>query len=276
ETGIDIPNANTLIVDRAERFGLSQLHQIRGRVGRSRERAYAYFFYDPSKPLTETAHDRLATIATNNELGSGMQVALKDLEIRGAGNLLGGEQSGHIAGVGFDLYLRMIGEAVNDFKGIKQEAPAELKLELPIEASIPATYIDSERLRLEAYHKLSAASNASNSREDLDKILAELEDRYGVAPTPVSNLIDVIELRQVANRMELKDVLLIGQMARITPIEFDEATQVAFSRTYPGSRYLSQAKVLSVPTPVGVSDREMINWTWALLEQINRAVKGSN
>ena len=273
ETGIDIPNANTLIVDRAENFGLSQLHQIRGRVGRSRERAYAYFFYDPSKPLTETAHDRLATIATNNELGSGMQVALKDLEIRGAGNLLGGEQSGHIAGVGFDLYLRMIGEAVNDFKGIKQEAPAELKLELPIEASIPATYIDSERLRLEAYHKLSAASNASNTREDLDKIKAELEDRYGVAPTSVSNLIDVIELRQVANRMELKDVLLIGQMARITPIVFDEATQVAFSRTYPGSRYLSQAQALSVPTPVGVTDREMINWTWALLEQINRAVK---
>jgi transcription-repair coupling factor (superfamily II helicase) len=170
----------------------------------------------------------------------------------------------------------MIGEAVNDFKGIKQEAPAELKLELPIEASIPATYIDSERLRLEAYHKLSAASNASNTREDLDKIKAELEDRYGVAPTSVSNLIDVIELRQVANRMELKDVLLIGQMARITPVVFDEATQVAFSKTYPGSRYLSQAQALSVPTPVGVTDREMINWTWALLEQVNRASKGSN
>ena len=271
ETGIDIPNANTLIVDRAENFGLSQLHQIRGRVGRSRERAYAYFFYDPSKPLTETAHDRLATIATNNELGSGMQVALKDLEIRGAGNLLGGEQSGHIAGVGFDLYLRMIGEAVNDFKGIKHETPAELKLELPIDAHIPATYVDSERLRLEAYHKLSAASNASNSRADLDKIKAELEDRYGVAPQSVSNLIDVIELRQVANRMELKDVLLIGQMARINPIEFDEATQVAFSRLYPGSRYLSAAKNLSVPTPVNATDREMIDWTWALLEQLNRA-----
>ena len=273
ETGIDIPNANTLIVDRAENFGLSQLHQIRGRVGRSRERAYAYFFYDPSKPLTELAHDRLATIATNNELGSGMQVALKDLEIRGAGNLLGGEQSGHIAGVGFDLYLRMIGEAVNDFKGIKQESPAELKLELPIEASIPPTYIDSERLRLEAYHKLSAASNASNSREDLDKIKAELEDRYGVAPTSVTNLIDVIELRQFANRMELKDVLLIGQMARINPVEFDEATQVAFSRLYPGSRYLSQAKSLSVPTPTSATDREMIVWTQVLLEQLNRATK---
>jgi transcription-repair coupling factor (superfamily II helicase) len=202
-----------------------------------------------------------------------MQVALKDLEIRGAGNLLGGEQSGHIAGVGFDLYLRMIGEAVNDFKGIKHETPAELKLELPIDAHIPATYVDSERLRLEAYHKLSAASNASNTRADLDKIKAELEDRYGVAPQSVSNLIDVIELRQAANRMELSDVLLIGQMARIAPIEFDEATQVAFTKLYPGSRYLLTAKNLSVPTPANATDREMIDWTWALLEQLNRATK---
>ena len=271
ETGIDIPNANTLIVDRAENFGLSQLHQIRGRVGRSRERAYAYFFYDPSKPLSENAHDRLATIATNNELGSGMQVALKDLEIRGAGNLLGGEQSGHIAGVGFDLYLRMIGEAVADFKGVKVETPADLKLELPIDAHIPATYVDSERLRLEAYHKLSASSNASNTREDLNKIKAELEDRYGPIPQPVENLLDVTELRQTANRMGLKDVLLIGQMARIAPIEFDEATQVAFTKVYRGARYLSTAKTLNIPTPLVTSDREMIDWTWALLEQLNRA-----
>ena len=270
ETGIDIPNANTLIVDRAENFGLSQLHQIRGRVGRSRERAYAYFFYDPSKPLSETAHDRLATIATNNELGSGMQVALKDLEIRGAGNLLGGEQSGHIAGVGFDLYLRMIGEAVADFKGVKVETPADLKLELPIDAHIPAAYVDSERLRLEAYHKLSASSNASNTRADLDRIKAELEDRYGPTPQSVTNLLDVTELRQTANRMGLKDVLLIGQMARITPIDFDEATQVAFSKLYPGSRYLSTARTLNIPTPKVSSDREMIDWTWTLLEQLNR------
>src|SRR5699024_2392475 len=117
ETGLDIANANTIIIDQADKYGLSQLHQLRGRVGRSRERAYAYFLYDPDKPLTETAYERLETIAKNNELGSGMQVALKDLEIRGAGNLLGGEQSGHIAGVGFDLYLRMIGEAVDTFKG---------------------------------------------------------------------------------------------------------------------------------------------------------------
>ena len=276
ETGIDIPNANTLIVDRAENFGLSQLHQIRGRVGRSRERAYAYFFYDPSKPLSETAHDRLATIATNNELGSGMQVALKDLEIRGAGNLLGGEQSGHIAGVGFDLYLRMIGEAVSDFKGIKIETPAELKLELPIDAHIPATYVDSERLRLEAYHKLSAASNSANSRSDLDRIKAELEDRYGTAPQSVVNLIDVTELRQVANRMGFKDVLMISQTARIAPVDFDEATQIAFSRIYPGCRYLATARVLNVPTPKDqngepLKDRAMIDWAWTLLEQLNRS-----
>src|SRR5690606_34250522 len=122
ESGIDIPNANTLIVERADLLGLAQLHQIRGRVGRGRERAYAYFLYPPDKPLTEQAHERLATIAQHTELGAGMYVAMKDLEIRGAGNLLGGEQSGHIEGVGFDLYVRMVGEALQQLKG---EAPEE-------------------------------------------------------------------------------------------------------------------------------------------------------
>src|SRR5690606_39304899 len=137
ETGIDITNANTLIIDRADKYGLSQLHQIRGRVGRGRERAYAYFLYDESKPLSETAHDRLATIAANNELGGGMQIALKDLEIRGAGNLLGGEQSGHIAGVGFDLYLRMIGVGVGECRGEVTEGQSAMRLELRLEEHIP-------------------------------------------------------------------------------------------------------------------------------------------
>ncbi len=273
ETGIDIPNANTLIVDRAERFGLSQLHQIRGRVGRSRDRAYAYFFYDLSKPLTDIAHDRLSTIATNNELGSGMQVALKDLEIRGAGNLLGGEQSGHIAGVGFDLYLRMIGEAVADFKGEKQASPAELKLELPVDAHIPSTYVDSERLRLEAYHKLSAASNASNTRADLDAILDELQDRYGLAPQSVMNLIDVTELRQQANRLQVKDAMMLGTQARISPVELAETEQVRLSHQYPGLKYLQSAKLLTIPLPKDASgetlrDKEMIQWAWVLLAQV--------
>ena len=127
ESGLDIPNANTLIVDRADTFGLSQLHQIRGRVGRGRERAYAYFTYDPTRPLTETSVDRLTTIAHNTDLGAGMAVAMKDLEIRGSGNLLGGEQSGHIAGVGFDLYVRLVGEAVADYRAqvTGESAPVE-------------------------------------------------------------------------------------------------------------------------------------------------------
>ncbi len=141
ETGLDIANANTLIVERADVFGLSQLHQLRGRVGRGRERAYAYFLYPPERPLTETAHDRLATIAQNTELGAGMAVAMKDLEIRGAGNLLGGEQSGHIADVGFDLYVRLVGEAVADYRGDAVEEPAEVKVELPIDAHLPHDYV---------------------------------------------------------------------------------------------------------------------------------------
>jgi transcription-repair coupling factor (superfamily II helicase) len=267
ETGIDIPNANTLIVDRAEHFGLSQLHQIRGRVGRSRERAYAYFFYDPSKTLSETAHDRLATIATNNELGSGMQVAMKDLEIRGAGNLLGGEQSGHIAGVGFDLYLRMIGEAVAEFKGEDISSPAELKLELPVDAHIPAAYVDSERLRLEAYHKLSAESSAKSDRGRLDAILAEIEDRYGKAPQSVKNLIEVTHLRQQANRFGLKDVNLLGLQAKFAPVELTETELVALSHKIPGVRYLHSSKLLTMPAPTSkdlepIRDAEVIDWLW--------------
>ena len=267
ETGIDIPNANTLIVDRAENFGLSQLHQIRGRVGRSRERAYAYFFYDPTKTLSETAHDRLATIATNNELGSGMQVAMKDLEIRGAGNMLGGEQSGHIAGVGFDLYLRMISEAVSEFRGEPVSSPAELKLEIPVDARIPPEYLDSERLRLEVYHKLSAASSAKASRADLDAIMQELEDRYGKAPIPVRQLIQVTELRQQANRLNLKDVNLLGAQAKLAPVELSDAQVVALSHKLPGTKYLQSSKLLRLPMPISsglnpVSDQEVIDWVW--------------
>jgi transcription-repair coupling factor (superfamily II helicase) len=273
EAGIDIPNANTLIVDRSENFGLSQLHQIRGRVGRSRERAYAYFLYSPDKPLSPFALDRLSTIAANNELGSGMQVAQKDLEIRGAGNLLGGEQSGHIAGVGFDLYLRMIGEAVDEFKGIKHESPAELKLEIPIDAHIPIEYVDSERLRLEAYHKLSAASGELGTRSQLDAIFQELEDRYGKSPQSVKNLIDVTELRQQCNRLNLKDVMMIGNQFRLTPVELTEARQIQLSHVYPGLRYLASAKQLSVSAPKDaqgeiLEDRELIDWAWVFLAQV--------
>ena len=194
ESGIDIANANTLIVDRADTFGLSQLHQLRGRVGRGRERAYAYFLYAPDKPLTETAHERLATIAQHTDLGSGMHIAMKDLEIRGAGNLLGGEQSGHIADVGFDLYVRLVGEALAEYKDETPTLPGEVKVELPIDAHIPAEYVPHERLRLEAYKRLAdAATDAA-----VDEVSSELLDRYGPLPTPVESLLSVARFRVLA------------------------------------------------------------------------------
>jgi transcription-repair coupling factor (superfamily II helicase) len=271
EAGIDIPNANTLIVDRAENFGLSQLHQIRGRVGRSRERAYAYFFYDPVKPLGETAFDRLSTIATHNELGSGMQVAMKDLEIRGAGNLLGGEQSGHIAGVGFDLYLRMIAEAVSEFRGEKIAIPSELKLELPVDARIPIEYVDSDRLRLEVYHKLAAASGNAATKDQLIEIQSEITDRFGPLPESVRQLIEVTELRQMANRLNLLEVNLLGVVARLQPIELTDSKLVKLSHTFSSAKYLKSANLLTLSVPKApdgetIRDQEVINWVRQVLE----------
>src|SRR4051794_22491955 len=196
ETGLDISNANTLVLERADLLGLSQLHQLRGRVGRGRERAYAYFMYPPERPLTETAHDRLETIAQHTDLGAGMQVAMKDLEIRGAGNLLGGEQSGHIEGVGFDLYVRLVGEAVAEFRGVAPQEAAEMKVELPVDAHLPHDYVPGERLRLEAYRKIAELTDETG----LQAVREELQDRYGPVPEPVENLLAVAKLRITARR----------------------------------------------------------------------------
>ena len=268
ETGLDIANANTLIIDRADKYGLSQLHQLRGRVGRGRERAYAYFFYDENKPLGEVAHDRLATIAANNELGAGMQVALKDLELRGAGNLLGGEQSGHIAGVGFDLYLRMIGEAVSAFRGDVAEGQTELRLELPVDAHIPEEYVESERLRLEAYQKLSSASSPASADVQIDQVLEELTDRYGEPPVQVQNLIAVARLRRMAQKAGLSEVVTAAGKLRIVGAELPDSIQVRLQRMYPGSRYLAQTRTVMLPLPAFADDAALIEWTAALLGAI--------
>jgi transcription-repair coupling factor (superfamily II helicase) len=272
ETGLDIANANTLIIDRADKYGLSQLHQLRGRVGRGRERAYAYFLYDEMKPLSETAHDRLSTIAANNDLGSGMQIALKDLEIRGAGNLLGGEQSGHIAGVGFDLYLRMIGEAVSTFRGDVAEGQTELRLELPVDAHIPEEYVESERLRLEAYQKLSTASAPTSASTQIDEVLEELTDRYGEPPAAVLNLIAVSRLRRAAVKAGLSEVVAMGSNLRVAPAELPDSIQVRLQRMYPGARYFAQANALSVPQPrvngESLADSDLIDWVGTLLGAI--------
>ena len=272
ETGLDIANANTLIIDRADKYGLSQLHQLRGRVGRGRERAYAYFLYDGDKPLGEVAHDRLSTIAANNELGAGMQVALKDLEIRGAGNLLGGEQSGHIAGVGFDLYLRMIGEAVSTFRGDIAEGQTELRLELPVDAHIPEEYVESERLRLEAYQKLSTASSPAASADSIDRVLEELTDRYGEPPIQVLNLIAVSRLRRMAQKAGLSEVVTAGGNLRVASMQLADSVQVRLQRMFPGARYFGQTHSVSVPLPVRqgipLADADLIAWTSQLLVAI--------
>jgi transcription-repair coupling factor (superfamily II helicase) len=246
ESGIDIANANTLIVDRADSFGLSQLHQLRGRVGRGRERAYAYFLYSPETPLTETAHERLATIAQHTDLGSGMHIAMKDLEIRGAGNLLGGEQSGHIADVGFDLYVRLVGEALAEHRDDAVVAPGEVKVELPVDAHIPVEYVPHERLRLEAYKRLADAA----TDVQVDEVAAELLDRYGPLPDPVEALLAVARFRVLARSAGLAEVIVQGSNVRFHPVELAESGQMRLTRLYPGTLVKPAVRTIMVPRPV--------------------------
>ncbi|MGI5352855.1 transcription-repair coupling factor [Streptomyces sp. CA-250714] len=277
ENGIDISNANTLIVERGDTFGLSQLHQLRGRVGRGRDRGYAYFLYPPEKPLTETAHERLATIAQHTEMGAGMYVAMKDLEIRGAGNLLGGEQSGHIAGVGFDLYVRMVGEAVADYRaaleagGPVEEAPLEVKIELPVDAHVPHDYAPGERLRLQAYRSIASA----NTEEDIAAVREELTDRYGPLPEPVENLLLVAGLRMLARSAGVTDITLQGNNVRFSPVELRESQELRLKRLYPGSVIKQATHQILVPRPkptkIGakpLTGRELLAWVGEFLTTV--------
>jgi transcription-repair coupling factor (superfamily II helicase) len=271
ETGLDISNANTLIVDGADKYGLSQLHQLRGRVGRGRERAYAYFLYPSEKPLGEVALERLKAVATHNELGAGMQLAMKDLEIRGAGNLLGGEQSGHIQGVGFDLYIRLVGEAVAEYRGEAEEKAAEMKIELPVNAHLPHDYVPGERLRLEAYRKLAGAI----SYEAIDEVLAELVDRYGELPLPAKNLIDVARFRVGAREAGLSDVALQGNFIKFSPAQLPESKLMRLARMYPGSQSKPALDAVLIPKPktakIGgrdLQDAEILEWANGVIRNI--------
>ncbi|MDY6083549.1 MAG: transcription-repair coupling factor [Actinomycetaceae bacterium] len=279
ETGLDIANANTLIVDRADRFGLSQLHQLRGRVGRGRERAYAYFLYDPERSMTETAVERLRTIATQTDLGAGMQVAMKDLEIRGAGNMLGEAQAGHLAGVGFDLYVRMVSEAVSKLRaGGTSDSEAEaddedVKIEIPIDAFLPETYVPSERLRLEAYSKISA----SRTQEQRDDIRAELEDRYGPVPAQAQLLFTVAQLREMCRKAGIRELQVMGNNLRVAPVELADSRQIRLKRLYPAARLKPAIRVLLVPLPSGgrmlgdsdaLTGSELVDWVSSLVNAI--------
>ena len=280
ESGLDIPNANTLIVDRADVYGLAQLHQLRGRVGRGTERAYAYFLFPPEKPLTETAHERLATIAQHTEMGAGMYVALKDLEIRGAGNLLGGEQSGHIAGVGFDLYVRMIGEAVGELRDSGPAERAEVRVELPVNAHIPHSYVPGERLRLEAYTRIAAIDSAA----DIAAVSEELADRYGPLPEPVLGLLAVASVRAQARKAGLTDITQQGTHIRFAPVDLPESRQVRAQRLYPKTVLKPAVRTMLVPVPRDLPgarpgapvppgapllrDRELLAWCGQLIEAV--------
>ncbi len=271
EAGLDISTANTLLIERADLLGLSQLHQLRGRVGRGRERGYAYFLYPPEKPLTETAHDRLATMAAHTDLGAGMAIAMKDLEIRGAGNLLGGEQSGHIAEVGFDLYLRLVGEAVAEFRGEDAEPEPEMRIELPVDAHLPVDYIESERLRLEMYKRLAAVTTSA----ELDAVREELLDRYGEPPAPVHALLAVAVFRLEARRRGVTEVIQAGTNIRFAPADLPESVQLRLARVYPGSQYRKAAGFLLVPRPMTrpiggqpVTDAALLEWATQLLSDV--------
>jgi len=272
ETGLDIANANTLIVENAHHMGLSQLHQLRGRVGRSRSRGYAYFLYPKGTTLTETSYDRLATIAQNNDLGAGMAVAMKDLEMRGAGNVLGAQQSGHIAGVGFDLYVRLVGEAVATYRALADgkpvdgtdQSPKEIRIDLPVDAHIPESYINAERLRLEVYRKLAA----STSETDIRLIVEEIEDRYGPIPQEASRLLAVARLRHLARQAGITDIGVQGNRIKIHPVELLDSQQVRLKRLFPGATYRAVAKAIQVSIPKAgttvtdpkLRDVDLIQW----------------
>jgi transcription-repair coupling factor (superfamily II helicase) len=246
ESGLDIPTANTLLVERSDTLGLAQLYQLRGRVGRSRERAYAYLFFPAEHALTEASHQRLTTIATHTDLGSGMAIALKDLEIRGAGNLLGTDQSGHVALVGYDLYMRMLAEEVGELRGRPIEAPRELKLEVPVDAHLPVTYVPRERLRLEAYRRLGGARTV----EEVEALGAELADRYGPPPQPVRNLLALAGVRAQAGAVGLSEVVCFSGRVRLAPVsQLPESRQVRLDRLYPGAIWKQQEDSLLVPLP---------------------------
>ncbi|MDU2984523.1 MAG: TRCF domain-containing protein, partial [Actinomyces sp.] len=271
ETGLDISNANTLIVDRADAFGLSQLHQLRGRVGRGRERAYAYFFYPADRTLTETAHERLRTIAQFTDLGAGLHVAQKDLEIRGAGNLLGGAQSGHIEGVGFDLYVRMVADAVATFKGERPAEQVDVRVDLAVDAHIPAEYVTSERLRLEVYARIAGVSTPEQESDVRD----ELADRYGPIPPQVDLLFDIARLRERLRQVGVEEVATQGRYIKFAPVELADSQMMRLKRLHPGAVIKTAVRQILVPIPMTahiggqpLADSALIEWTLNVVDTI--------
>src|ERR671923_455530 len=246
ESGIDIPQANTLIVERADVFGLAQLYQIRGRVGRSRERAYAYLLYPSSAALTEEATKRLSALSDYTELGAGFKIAMRDLEIRGAGNLLGDEQSGHVAALGFELYLAMLDEAVAAMDGTAAEdEPEPVRLDVNVDAYVPADYVPYEQAKVDVHRRVAAPRDAP----DLPTLHDELDDRCGPVPEPLDNLIALQQARIKLGEAGAKAVTFRQGRLAVTPIELDSVRAKKIRAEIPGALYESGKSQLSVRVP---------------------------
>jgi len=264
EAGLDIPTVNTLIVERADLLGLSQMYQLRGRVGRAHERAYAYLFYPPDRSMTETAHERLKTIAEHTGLGSGFRIAMRDLEIRGAGNLLGAEQSGHISEVGFDLYVKLVASAVDEAKGQPWQETAEVRIDLPLQAFIPKAYVADENLRLEAYRSVASAEDGAG----LEEVHDEIVDRYGSpVPDPVEALFEVARLRQLMRSNGITEAATVAGNLRIRPIELEDSKQVRMKRLIPTAQWRPATAALLIPERV-VPSEGVVAWVTDLLQQL--------
>jgi transcription-repair coupling factor (superfamily II helicase) len=253
ESGIDIPQANTLIVERADAFGLSQLYQIRGRVGRSRERAYAYLLYPSAAALTPEAAQRLSALSDYTELGAGFKIAMRDLELRGAGNLLGDEQSGHVAALGFELYMQMLDEAVGELED--EGAPAEewepVRLDVNVDAYVPADYIPYEQAKVDVHRRIAAAREVA----DLALLRDELEDRFGPIPDPLENLISLQQARIKLGQAGARAVTFRGGRLAVTPIELDSARAKRIRAEIPEALYESGKSQLSMRVPDDPAER---------------------
>ena len=246
ESGIDIPQANTLIVDRSDLFGLSQLYQIRGRVGRSRERAYAYLLYPSYAALTQEASQRLAALSDYTELGAGFKIAMRDLELRGAGNLLGDEQSGHVAALGFELYMQMLDEAVAEAEqaagGGAEEMAEPVRMDVNVDAYVPADYIPYEQAKIDVHRRIAGAVDVA----DLELLSTELDDRFGELPQPLRNLIDLQRARIKLGQAGARNVSFRGGRLAVTPIELDSVRVKRLRAQIPGALYESGKSQLSM------------------------------
>jgi transcription-repair coupling factor (superfamily II helicase) len=246
ESGLDLPQVNTLIVERADLLGLAQMYQLRGRVGRSSQRAYAYLFHPPDQSLTEEAHRRLEAIGEATDLGSGFQLALRDLEIRGAGSILGEVQSGHISAVGFDLYAELVAEAVDELEG-RDSVPreAEVRIDLPVDAHLPETYVADQLLRLEAYRRLALAATET----EVEDVVSEWADRFGELPEPALTLVDIARLRVEALRVGLSEIVALKSEVRLAPVDLTASQEVRLQRLARGSVLRAAEGVIFLPAP---------------------------